>query len=100
MLVYVQFNTRLLSKKEKISNKKTYEVLLSNDAAEAQGFLYEGMTKLWLCLKTQMTRVRVKFLELGCHGLFLERQLEQTSSCNLVGVEEGPSLLERFMRKS
>ena len=60
----------------------------------------EGMTKLWLCLKTQMTRVRVKFLELGCHGLFLERQLEQTSSCNLVGVEEGPSLLERFMRKS
>jgi len=32
----------LLSKKEKISNKKIYEVLLSNDAAEAQGFLYEG----------------------------------------------------------
>ena len=42
MLVYVQFNTRLLSKKEKISNKKSYEVLLSNDAAEAQGFFYEG----------------------------------------------------------
>ncbi|KAJ1254347.1 hypothetical protein BS78_K080000 [Paspalum vaginatum] len=40
--VYVQFNARLLSKKEKIRNKKTYEVLLSNDAAEAQGFLYEG----------------------------------------------------------
>ena len=42
MLVYVQFNTKLLSKKEKISNKKSYEVLLSNDAAEAQGFFYEG----------------------------------------------------------
>ncbi|KAG2651116.1 hypothetical protein PVAP13_1NG245338 [Panicum virgatum] len=36
MLVYVQFNTRLLSKKEKTSNKKSYEVLLSKDAAEAQ----------------------------------------------------------------
>ena len=32
----------MLSKKEKISNKKSYEVLLSNDAAEAQGFFYEG----------------------------------------------------------
>lgn len=42
MLVYVQFNARLLSKKKKISNKKSYEVLLSNDAAEAQGFFYEG----------------------------------------------------------
>ncbi|KAJ1292051.1 hypothetical protein BS78_02G362500 [Paspalum vaginatum] len=42
MLVYVQFNARLLSKKEKISNKKSYEVLLSNDVAEAQGFFYEG----------------------------------------------------------
>ena len=42
MLVYVQFNTRLLSKKEKISNKKSYEVLLSNDVAEAQGFFNEG----------------------------------------------------------
>ncbi|KAJ1255020.1 hypothetical protein BS78_K297900 [Paspalum vaginatum] len=40
--VYVQFNARLLSKKEKISNKKSYEVLLSNDVAEAQGFFYEG----------------------------------------------------------
>jgi len=42
MLVYVQFNTRMLSKKEKTSNKKSYEVLLSKDAAEAQGFFYEG----------------------------------------------------------
>jgi len=63
MLVYVQFNTKLLSKKEKISNKKSYEVLLSNDAAEAQGFfMREGMNKLWWCLGTRM---RLKFLELG-----------------------------------
>ncbi|KAJ1277659.1 hypothetical protein BS78_04G020400 [Paspalum vaginatum] len=40
--VYIQFNNRLMSKKEKIKNKKNYEVLLSSDASEAQGFLVEG----------------------------------------------------------
>jgi len=31
-----------MSKKEKIKRKSNYEVLLSSDASEAQGFLYEG----------------------------------------------------------
>jgi hypothetical protein len=32
----------LLSKKEKIARKSNYEVLLSSDASEAQGFFFEG----------------------------------------------------------
>jgi len=31
-----------MSKKEKIKRKSNYEVLLSSDASEAQGFFYEG----------------------------------------------------------
>ena len=31
-----------MSKKEKITRKSNYEVLLSSDASEAQGFLFEG----------------------------------------------------------
>ena len=31
-----------MSKKEKIKRKSNYEVLLSSDACEAQGFFYEG----------------------------------------------------------
>lgn len=41
-LVYIQFNNRLMSKREKIKQKINYEVLLSSDSAEAQGFFYEG----------------------------------------------------------
>ena len=42
MLANIQFNNRMLSKKERISRNKSYEVLLANDASEAQGFLFEG----------------------------------------------------------
>jgi len=31
-----------MSKKEKITRKSNYEALLSSDASEAQGFLFEG----------------------------------------------------------
>ncbi|XP_066347588.1 uncharacterized protein [Miscanthus floridulus] len=41
-LVFIQFNNKLMSKKEKIKRKSNYEVLLSSDAFEAQGFFYEG----------------------------------------------------------
>jgi len=39
-----------MSKKEKIKRKSNYEVLLSSDACEAQGFFYEkeGMIMHWL----------------------------------------------------
>ncbi|CAD6264359.1 unnamed protein product [Miscanthus lutarioriparius] len=41
-LVYIQFNSKLINKKEKIKSKKTSDVLLSNDTTKAQGFLYEN----------------------------------------------------------
>nr|XP_020193379.1 uncharacterized protein LOC109779178 [Aegilops tauschii subsp. strangulata] len=41
-LVYIQFNSRLLSKKRKIKQRKNIDVLLTTDASEAQGFLFEG----------------------------------------------------------
>ncbi|CAO2046328.1 unnamed protein product, partial [Urochloa humidicola] len=41
-LVYIQFNLKLLSKREKIKTKKIADVLLSSDTTEAQGFLQEG----------------------------------------------------------
>jgi hypothetical protein len=39
-LVYIQFNSKLINKKEKIKSKKISDVLLSNDTTEAQGFLH------------------------------------------------------------
>eukprot|EP00267_Zea_mays_P045072 XP_020397312.1 uncharacterized protein LOC109941201 [Zea mays] len=41
-LIFIQFNNRMLSKKERISRNKNYEVLLSNDCSEAQGFFFQG----------------------------------------------------------
>ena len=41
-MVFVQFNTRMLSKKQRLKDKKNDDSLLSNDASEAQGWLYEG----------------------------------------------------------
>ncbi|CAD6337167.1 unnamed protein product [Miscanthus lutarioriparius] len=40
-LVFIQFNSKLINKKERIVSKKTTDVLLSSDTTEAQGFLYE-----------------------------------------------------------
>jgi hypothetical protein len=40
--VYIQFNNKLLNKREKIKTKKITDVLLSSDTTEAQGFLQEG----------------------------------------------------------
>ncbi|XP_066327256.1 uncharacterized protein [Miscanthus floridulus] len=41
-LVYIQFNSKLLSKREKIKSNKITDVLLSSNTTEAQGFLQEG----------------------------------------------------------
>jgi len=41
-LVYIQFNSKLINKKEKIKSKKISDILLSNDTTEAQGFLHEN----------------------------------------------------------
>lgn len=40
-LVFLQFNSKLINKKERIMSKKTTDVLLSSARTEAQGFLYE-----------------------------------------------------------
>ena len=40
--MYIQFNSRLLSKKRRIKEGKNIDVLRSSDASEAQGFLFEG----------------------------------------------------------
>ena len=40
-MVFIQFNSKLLNKKERIASKKTTDVLLSSETTEAQGFLYE-----------------------------------------------------------
>jgi hypothetical protein len=40
--VYIQFNNKLLNKREKIKTKKITDVLLSSDTTEAKGFLQEG----------------------------------------------------------
>uniref|UniRef100_K3Y297 HAT C-terminal dimerisation domain-containing protein n=1 Tax=Setaria italica TaxID=4555 RepID=K3Y297_SETIT len=40
-LVFIQFNSKLINKKERIMSKKITDVLLSSEATEAQGFLYE-----------------------------------------------------------
>ncbi|CAD6268226.1 unnamed protein product [Miscanthus lutarioriparius] len=41
-LVYIQFNSKLINKKENIKSKKISDVLLSNDTTEAQCFLHEN----------------------------------------------------------
>ncbi|CAL1393929.1 unnamed protein product [Linum trigynum] len=40
-LVYIQFNSWLMSKKKKIKEKKNIDILLSTNIIEAQGFLFE-----------------------------------------------------------
>ncbi|CAL1401155.1 unnamed protein product [Linum trigynum] len=41
-LLYIQFNSRLMSKQMKIKERKNVDVLISSDSIEAQGFLFEG----------------------------------------------------------
>jgi hypothetical protein len=69
-----------MSKKEKIKRKSNYEVLLSSDAFEAQGFFFEGR---------------------DAHALVVfrdqEDELELMNSFNLEGVQEW---LERWTKKS
>jgi hypothetical protein len=41
-MVYMKFNTRMLSKRQRLKDKKKADSLLSNDASKAQGWLFEG----------------------------------------------------------
>jgi hypothetical protein len=41
-LVYIQFNLKMMSKRERIKLKKIDDGLISSETTEAQGFLFEG----------------------------------------------------------
>jgi hypothetical protein len=41
-LVYIQFNLKITSKRERIKLKKINDVLISSETTEAQGFLFKG----------------------------------------------------------
>jgi hypothetical protein len=41
-LVYIQFNLKMMSKRERIKLKKIDDMLISSETTEAQGFLFEG----------------------------------------------------------
>ncbi|KAM3213936.1 hypothetical protein ACQJBY_066390 [Aegilops geniculata] len=41
-LVFIQFNSRMMAKKQMIKEKKITDVLLSTETTEVQGFLFEG----------------------------------------------------------
>lgn len=41
-LSFIQFNARMLSKKQMIKEKKIVDVLYSSETTEAQGFVFEG----------------------------------------------------------
>jgi hypothetical protein len=45
-LVYIQFNNKMLSKKEKITRNKNYEVLLSVDSQKLKDFSMREWTKM------------------------------------------------------
>ena len=85
--MYIQFNCKLLSKREKIKSKKIIDVLLSSDTCEAQGFLQEGGDDCALVEfrdgeEDEMEGTRIPF------GLSLERQWEQMNSLRGVEVQE------------
>ncbi|CAA0813251.1 hAT transposon superfamily protein [Striga hermonthica] len=41
-LVFIQFNSKLMTKRQKIKSKKITDVLLCSELTEVQGFLFEG----------------------------------------------------------
>ena len=73
--MYIQFNSKLLSKREKIKSKKIIDVLVSSDTCEAQGFLQEGGDDCALVEFRDGRKMRWKVQ--GYLGLSLERQWEQ-----------------------
>jgi len=83
--VYIQFNSKLLSKRAKIKSKKIRDVLLSSDTTEAQGFLQEGGDE---CALVDFRDGEEDEMEGVFLGLSLERQWEQMISLSCVEVQE------------
>ena len=84
-MVYIQFNSKLFNKKEKIKSKKISDVLLSNDTTEAQGFLHENRDD---CALVVYRDEEDEMEGTGIPCLLLEMQWEQRNNLSCVEVQE------------
>ncbi|CAD6238271.1 unnamed protein product [Miscanthus lutarioriparius] len=91
-LVYFQFNSKLINKKEKIKSKKISDVLLSNDTTKAQGFLYENGDDCALVVysdeKEEMEGTGIPWSIIG-DAVGAEEQLELHRSARVRQLYEG-----------
>ena len=85
-MVYIQFNSKLINKKEKIKSKKISDVLLSNDTTEAQGFLHENGDDCALVVysdgEEEMEGTRIPWSVIG-DAVGAEEQLELRRSARV-----------------
>lgn len=91
-MVYIQFNSKLINKKEKIKSKKISDVLLSNDTTEAQGFLHENGDDCALVVYTdeedEMEGTGIPWSVIG-DAVGAEEQLELRRSARVRQLYEG-----------
>jgi len=71
-----------MSKKEKITRKSNYEVLLSSDASEAQGFFFEGGDDHALVVFREMPGTGIPWSVLG-EAMGTNEQLEPRRSARV-----------------
>jgi len=94
-LVYIQFNSKLINKKEKIKSKKISDVLLSNDTTEAQGFLHENGDDCALVVyrdeEDEMEGTGIPWSVIG-DAVGAEEQLELRRSARVRQLYEGENL--------
>ena len=92
-LVFIQFNTKLINKKEKIKAKKISDVLLSSETTEAQGFLHEDGDECALVIyrdeeDEEMEGTGVPWSVIG-EAVGAEEQLELRRSARVRELYEG-----------
>ena len=92
-LVFIQFNTKLINKKEKIKAKKINDVLLSSETTEAQGFLHEDGDECALVIyrdeeDEEMEGTGVPWSVIG-EAVGAEEQLELRRSARVRELYEG-----------
>jgi len=92
-LVFIQFNTKLINKKEKIKAKKISDVLLSSETIEAQGFLHEDGDECALVIyrdeeDEEMEGTGVPWSVIG-EAVGAEEQLELRRSARVRELYEG-----------
>ena len=91
-LVFIQFNSKLLNKKERIASKKTTDVLLSSETTEAQGFLYEDGDDCAIVVyrdeEDEMEGTQIPWSVIG-DAMGAEEQLELRRSARVRQLYEG-----------